>query len=162
MWGADVETPVGRLRVVCDDASLLGVYFPGHVPPPRYAAPDGTHPLLEEAADQLQQWCRGDRRSFDLPVVVSGTDLQVSVWHALREIPYGESTSYGALAQRLGRPGSARAVGAAVGRNPLSIVIPCHRVVGSDGRLAGFAGGVERKRWLLDHESGVGSLFGPR
>ena len=163
MFARSVDTPLGQLRLVGRESALLGIYFPDHTPPPRYAAPDRDHPILDAAAAQLVAWCAGVRDDFDLPIALEGTPFQQSVWQALLDIPLGETRTYGALARVLGKPaGSARAVGAAVGRNPLSIVVPCHRVVGAKGQLTGFAGGLQRKRWLLARESGVGALFGPR
>lgn len=162
MWGAHVSTPLGDLRVVCREDALLGLYFPDHAPAPRHVAADGAHPLLEAAAGQLRAWCAGERDGFDLPLAMPGTDFQAAVWEALRAIPFGETTTYAALARQLGRPGGAQAVGAAVGRNPLSIIVPCHRVVGARGQLTGFAGGLARKRWLLAREAGAGPLFSRR
>lgn len=159
MWATSLEGPLGPLRLVCTADALVGITFPDHAPAPRYTAEDGAHPLLTEAATQLRAWLDGRRTTFDLPLHLEGTDFQQAVWAALRAVPFGATTTYGELAAALGRPGAARAVGAAVGRNPLSIVVPCHRVVGTDGRLTGFAGGIQRKRWLLAHESGAGALF---
>ena len=112
---------------------------------------------MEEARDQLRAWFAGRRTTFDLPLRPRGTPFQLSVWRALGEIPYGETSSYRELAVAVGQPSAARAVGAANARNPLSIVVPCHRVIGARGELTGYAGGVERKRWLLEHERAVAS-----
>jgi methylated-DNA-[protein]-cysteine S-methyltransferase len=111
--------------------------------------------VLEEACCQLDDYFAGRRTSFDLPLDLQGTPFQQDAWRALAEIPFGETRTYAQQAGRLGRPSASRAVGAANGRNPLSIVLPCHRVVGSDGSLTGFAGGLETKRWLLEHERAV-------
>ena len=111
------------------------------------------------AAEQLEAYFAGDRHEFDLVLAPTGTPFQLSVWRGLLEIPYGETRSYGQLAARLGNPGGSRAVGLANGRNPVAIVVPCHRVIGADGTLTGYAGGMDRKRLLLDLEAGVGSLL---
>lgn len=116
-------------------------------------AADPAQVLLAEAARQLDEYFAGTRHSFDLPLDPVGTEFQVSVWRSLADIGYGETSTYGEQAERLGRPTAVRAVGAANGRNPLSIVLPCHRVVGRDGRLTGFAGGLEAKAFLLEHEA---------
>ena len=116
---------------------------------------DDAHPLLRAAADQLQAWHAGRRRTFDLPLAPVGTAFQQAVWAALARLPFGTTTAYGALAAAVGRPAAARAVGAATGRNPLSIIVPCHRLVGRDGALTGYAGGLERKRALLAFEAGA-------
>jgi methylated-DNA-[protein]-cysteine S-methyltransferase len=132
------------------------VYFPGH-----WYLPDegfGTRvdiagdPLMETVRDQLKEYFDGRRTEFDLPTSTHGDQFQERVWAILREIPFGETTTYGAIAERLGSKGLAQAVGQAVGHNPLSIVVACHRVVGSDGKLTGFAGGLERKQFLLELE----------
>jgi len=113
----------------------------------------------ESAVRQLTEYFAGVRRSFDLPLAPEGTAFQRSVWNELLQIRFGEHTSYGELARRLGRPDSARAVGAANGSNPIAIVIPCHRVIGRDGSLTGYGGGLPIKRWLLDHEAGARALW---
>jgi len=159
-----VETSLGTLTVVATDGSIVGLYFPGHwyLPP---AASLGERvegdPLIDEAAAQLAEFLNGSRTGFDLPVATAGSALQERVWAILRDIPYGATTSYGAIATRLGDRALAQSVGQAVGHNPVSIIIPCHRVLGSTGRLTGYAGGVERKRALLDLEApaAVGVLF---
>jgi len=112
----------------------------------------GHHPLLDELEAQLGAYFTGDLTSFTLPLDTPGTDWQLQVWNALLTIPYGQTSSYGQLAEQLGNPGGARAVGLANGKNRVSILIPCHRVIAADGILHGYGGGVERKRWLLDHE----------
>jgi methylated-DNA-[protein]-cysteine S-methyltransferase len=155
-----VESPIGRVRLVAEDGALVGVYMEqhAHAPAPAADAADGGEPVLDEAARQLAAWFAGERTAFELPLRPRGTPFQLAVWRALREIPYGETRSYRELAACLGRPAAVRAVGAANGRNPISIVVPCHRVVGADGALTGYAGGVERKRWLLGHEREVRAL----
>jgi len=149
-----MASPVGALRLVADDEALVGVFFADHRPAPTIVARTvSRHAVLDRAAEQLAEYFAGSRRVFDLPLDPRGTQMQRQVWYALATIPFGTTTSYGALAAALGRPGSARAIGHANARNPLSIVLPCHRVVGSAGALTGYAGGTERKRWLLAHET---------
>jgi len=151
-------TSLGDITLVASDGAIVGLYFPGHwYLPPRHAIGEAVtladDPLLAEAATQLVEYLDGTRASFDLPTAAHGTPLQEKVWAILREIPFGETTTYGAIAAQLGDRTLAQAVGQAVGHNPLSIIVPCHRVVGSTGRLTGFAGGIERKRALLDLEA---------
>jgi methylated-DNA-[protein]-cysteine S-methyltransferase len=148
-----LQTRLGELTVVKEDDSLTGLYFPGHWPPPRRAAfgtwaDDG----FEEVARQLEACLTGERDDFDLPLKTRGTEFDRFVWDLIRQVPFGQTTTYGELARRLGTGTSPRAVGSAVGRNPLCIIIPCHRVIGSTGKLTGYAGGLERKRALLDIE----------
>jgi methylated-DNA-[protein]-cysteine S-methyltransferase len=139
-----IHTPVGELRLTGDEA-LTAVHFSAN-------GADEPTPVLAAAAAQLEEYLAGERTSFDLPLSPRGTEFQRRVWDALVEIPYGETVSYAELARRVGAPAAVRAVGAANGRNPLSIVVPCHRVVGSDGSLTGYGGGLPAKRWLLDLE----------
>lgn len=149
---ADATTPVGRLRLVAGDAGLVAILWEDD-PPGRVrlgaATEDPRHPVLIEAARQLAAYFAGDLRVFALPLDLRGTAFQRLVWEALLTIPYGETRSYAAIARQIGRPTACRAVGAANGRNPLSIVAPCHRVVGSGGALTGFAGGLAVKERLL-------------
>ncbi len=152
-----VETPVGPLTLEAGDAGVRAVWFGERAPAPD--APRGEHPLLTAARRQLGEYFAGERRAFDLPLDVrDGTPFQRSVWLALADIPYGETTTYGEHARRLGRPAAVRAVGAANGRNPLPVVLPCHRVIGASGALTGFGGGLPTKRALLDLERGVRPL----
>ncbi len=149
-----VPSPIGELRLVGDGTSLRGLYMEGHRPAPRVegAVPDpgGVFPLV---ADRLERYFDGEKRPFDdVPVAFVGTDFQRQVWAQLLAIPYGSTATYGELARRIGRPSASRAVGAATGRNPVSVIVPCHRVVGASGDLTGYAGGVERKRALLELE----------
>ncbi len=152
-----ISSPIGELTVVERDGSLVGLYMTDHKPAPHLETfgerDDDTLPQLDA---QLGEYFAGKRTDFDLPLAPTGTDFQRKVWAALRTIPYGETWSYGRLAEAVGQPGAARAVGLANGRNPISIVVPCHRVVGSSGKLTGYAGGVERKAFLLDLERGSG------
>lgn len=153
-----LETPIGILRLVAREGALIGVYFPGHTPAPAFglkAQEDGKEPVLEQAAKQILEYLAGSRFDFDLPQSMLGTPFQREVWAALRTIPYGECVTYGELAKCIGKSQAIRALGAANARNPLSIIVPCHRVIGSDGSLVGYAGGLSRKRWLLDLESRV-------
>jgi methylated-DNA-[protein]-cysteine S-methyltransferase len=138
---------------VATDANLVAVLFAAHHNPPRLdARSSATHDVLDHAAHELGEYFRGQRCTFSTPIAAGGTDFQRTVWDALRTIPFGETRSYGQLAAMLERPRAMRAVGHANGRNPLSIFVPCHRVIGHHGTLCGYAGGVAAKRWLLDHE----------
>jgi methylated-DNA-[protein]-cysteine S-methyltransferase len=152
---ARVATPIGELTLVATDAGLREVLFAGEEPPVQ-AAEAPADPVLAAAADQLRAWFAGERTAFDLPLdLAAATAFQRRAWLALAEIPYATTRSYGEQARVLGAPRAARAVGAANGRNPLPIVLPCHRLVGADGSLTGFGGGLEVKRALLDHEAGT-------
>ena len=154
---ATLPTALGDLLVVADGDGLTGIFFPGHWHPPAAGSigvevdPRGD-PLFTALDAQLGEYLDGRRTEFDLPLSPAGDEFQHAVWTMLREIPYGETSSYGELALRLGDRNLARRVGNAVGRNPLSILVPCHRVVGADGSLTGYAGGLERKRFLLELE----------
>jgi methylated-DNA-[protein]-cysteine S-methyltransferase len=150
-----IASPVGALTLRSAAGALIAIEF-GAAPKVGRAAPAG--PVLLEAGEQLDAYFAGERREFTLPLRLAGTPFELAVWEALRHIPYGETVSYGRLAAGLGRPGAARAVGRANARNPLPIVVPCHRVIGADGRLAGYAGGLGIKRALLDLEAGASSL----
>ena len=153
-----LSTPVGELRLLASAEALVAVYFDAHLAPELPRAPeDPDHRVLDRAATQLREYFEGSRRVFDVPLAPEGTAFQRQVWAALRDIPFGETRSYGELAASLDRPSASRAVGAANGRNPISVIVPCHRVIGSDGSLTGYAGGVERKRWLLVHEGSLGA-----
>ncbi|MBL8559689.1 MAG: methylated-DNA--[protein]-cysteine S-methyltransferase [Hyphomonadaceae bacterium] len=149
------ESPVGPLTLVSDGAALAGVYFESqkHGAPP--AGPRGSDKIIDGARKQLDAYFAGKRTSFDVPLAPKGTAFQTRVWHALTKIPYGETTSYGAIANAIGSPKAVRAVGAANGRNPIPIIIPCHRVIGANGSLTGFGGGMARKELLLDLERGA-------
>ena len=159
MYLRRLETPIGELRLIASDEGLVAVLWPNETPnrvrlesePIETAA----HPILDDCAAQLGEYFAGERRSFELPLDLrGGTEFQQAAWQALADIPFGETVSYSQQAQRIGRPKAVRAIGAANGRNPLSIVLPCHRVVGANGALTGFAGGVETKRFLLELEAG--------
>lgn len=148
-----IDSPVGPLLLAADDAGLRRIHFQAGphplTPPPEWRCVDV---LPGDAARQLRAYFAGDLRQFDLPLVPEGTTFQLEVWAALEEIPYGQTISYATLAQRIGRPSSTRAVGAANGQNPLPIVIPCHRVIGSTGALTGYGGGLRAKEILLSLE----------
>ena len=150
-----MESPIGRLLLVSDGEFLTGLYMDvaGRTVAGRDIwVEDTAAGALPSAVRQLGEYFNGCRREFDLPLRLQGSDFQQRVWQVLKEIPYGETWSYGALARRIGNPNASRAVGLANGRNPISILIPCHRVIGTDGSLTGYGGGLERKRWLLAHE----------
>jgi len=157
----EIETPVGPLLVAADEAGLRRIHFQrGREqlrPDPSWERDRAPFRTLVR---QLAQYFARERRTFDLPLAPAGTPFQLETWRALVAIPYGTTISYEELARRVGRPGAARAVGAANGRNPLPIVVPCHRVVGKDGSLTGFGGGIETKRALLELEGAAGA--GPR
>ena len=149
-----IASPLGELTLVAREGVLAGVYFPAHAHlPNREIFGPRVDSGFETAIQQLGEYFRGERVEFDLPLAPRGDAFQQRVWSLLRRIPYGETRSYGQLAVQLGDAALARAVGAANARNPLSVIVPCHRVVGADGRLVGYAGGLERKQFLLDLES---------
>ena len=156
MFEKAIESPVGRLKLVASDAGLAAVLWEDDDPlrvrlGAGEEAPD--HPVLAAAGRQLDEYFAGERTEFDLKLDFRGTEFQVRVWRALLEIPYGATRSYGQIAARIGQPAAVRAVGAANGRNPISIVAPCHRVIGATGKLTGFAGGLAVKGFLLDLEA---------
>lgn len=152
-----IDTRIGALTLVADDASLTGIYFPGH-----WTKPDDTawgdrvditaDPVFERTQAQLEEYFDGERTTFDLPLAPVGSEFQQRVWAVLERIPFGQTVTYGQIAAEIGGRTVAQMVGQAVGRNPVSIVIPCHRVVGADGSLTGYAGGLERKLFLLELE----------
>lgn len=151
-----LSSPWGAMTLAAHDEALVWVGFDGqkHAPDTSQWAVSDTHPVLRLAADELRQYFAGERSQFDVPVDLgSGTAFQQSVWAALREIAPGATTSYGAIGQAIGNPSAVRAVGGAVGRNPITIIVPCHRVVGANGSLTGYAGGLPRKVALLQLES---------
>jgi methylated-DNA-[protein]-cysteine S-methyltransferase len=151
-----LDSPVGTLHLAATDAALLAVVWRRHSTPQlpfSEASESPGHPVLRETIRQLGEYFNGKRQSFDLPLEFRGTDFQRRVWTTLLEIPFGETRSYLDVARSLGNPDAVRAVGAANGRNPISIIAPCHRVIGSSGDLTGFGGGLEAKAWLLAHEA---------
>ena len=147
------ESPVGRLLLVADEGGLRELLFErGRTSPSIDASWKNNDHLLREAIRQLRAFFAGERQHFDLELNPQGTGFQQRVWRALQEIPFGRTISYRELARRLGNPAASRAVGLANGSNPIAIIIPCHRVIGSNGTLTGYGGGLENKRWLLDFE----------
>jgi methylated-DNA-[protein]-cysteine S-methyltransferase len=156
-----IDSPVGRLRLTSDAAGLREIWFLGRQRACDDGAPgnlpedDAGTTVIAEAVRQLRAYFAGELREFDLPLAPRGTAFQLEVWHALTGVRYGETTSYGAIAAHIGRPRAVRAVGAANGANPLPIVVPCHRVIGSDGSLTGYGGGLPIKRALLALERGT-------
>jgi methylated-DNA-[protein]-cysteine S-methyltransferase len=153
-YSLTIYSPIGPLKLEADDTALTAIKFSvsaadavaNHLPP---------IDLLEAAKNQLNEYFSGDRTTFDLPLQPTGTPFEQSVWNKLMKIPYGASITYKQLAQKLGDVNKVRAVGRANGQNPLPVVIPCHRVIGADQKLIGYAGGIERKRWLLQHEGAI-------
>ena len=155
VWQMPVNSPLGSLTLVASDKGLCGVWFEdqAHKPDLRHLPWGPSQHWLRLAKTQLTEYFAGKRSSFDLPLdLANGSAFQQSVWRSLLQIPYGRYSTYGELAQHLGQAQAARAVGMAVGRNPLSIIVPCHRVLGAQGQLTGYAGGLERKRALLTLE----------
>jgi methylated-DNA-[protein]-cysteine S-methyltransferase len=170
-----IDSPIGTITLVAEDDVLVEVHLPngaagtsghrpdpetsGHRPDPQSGdaedAPTAEDSVLGRVSTQLREYFAGERIEFDVPLAPRGTPFQLAAWQALRTIPYGETVSYGEQARRLGDRNLARAVGAANGRNPLPIIVPCHRVVGANGHLTGFGGGIECTAWLLDHERAV-------
>ena len=150
-----MKSPVGDLKLVASEKGLAAILWPNDDPKRVRLAPlteDQRHPVLKETERQLGEYFNGARKKFDLPLDFAGTAFQKSVWKALLKIPYGQTRSYGELAKQLGNAKAMRAVGAANGRNPISIVAPCHRVIGASGKLTGFAGGLQAKAFLLQLE----------
>lgn len=162
MHYSHLESLIGRLLLVGRPGVLTGLYLADHhrspSVPPGWVADDGA---FAEARAQLGEYFAGSRTDFDLEIETAGTPFQTTVWEALRTIPYGETWSYAEVAAHIGRPGSSRAVGGANGRNPVFIVVPCHRVIGADGGLGGYGWGVDYKSWLLTHERETRSRFAP-
>lgn len=162
---SEIESPVGRLVVQGDGEFLTGLYLPQHkgwsgveAEWQRASAP------FQAVREQLTEYFAGERQEFDVPMKLAGTPFQQQVWKALTQIPFGSTISYAELSNRIGKPTATRAVGHANGRNPISIIVPCHRVIGANGKLTGYGGGIENKEWLLDWEKSVlapnrGSLF---
>lgn len=146
-----INSPVGRLCIMENEDGICGVLFEKESIPEHHQC---SSPLLLEAQTQLREYFDGKRREFDLPLSPKGTDFQKAVWKALLTIPYGETRSYGQIAAMVGNPKASRAVGMANNRNPISIIVPCHRVVGADGGLVGYGGGLDKKEFLLKLERG--------
>jgi len=157
-----LESPYGRMLLVASDRGLAGIYFEGQ----KYDVPvqpewrrDTHHSVLRQTRRELTEYFAGERKRFDIALAAEGTPFRQSVWNAISTVEFGTTITYGELARRAGVPGSARAAGAATGRNPLTIVVPCHRIIGADGALTGYAGGLDRKRALLALESGTPDLL---
>ena len=150
---AQVDTPIGKLTVVAAGTGIRRILWDGEAPPE--GAFEGRSDILDAAVTQIREYFAGARTTFDLPLDLGGTPFQQKVWLELATIPFGTTISYGEQARRIGRPQAARAVGAANGRNPVPVVLPCHRVIGSGGALTGFGGGLDTKRTLLRHEAEV-------
>lgn len=155
-----IASPLGELLATRDESGITGLYLPtgknAVSPHPEWVRDDAG---FEQLREQLAEYFAGVRRDFELPLNPRGTEFQRRVWAALRRIPYGQTASYGATAAAIGAPGASRAVGLANGQNPISIVVPCHRVIGADGSLTGYGGGLGAKQWLLAHEAGQAGLF---
>lgn len=162
IYTAHLDSKLGRIILAATDKGLAGVWFERqrHSPDMTGWQAASEHPVLRQAAAQLEEYFDGRRQHFDLPLDLShGTPFQQSVWQALLAIPAGGTTSYGAISAGVGKPAAVRAVGAAVGRNPISVIVPCHRVLGSDGSLTGYAGGLDRKTALLELEGVLGAAL---
>ena len=154
VYFSHIDSPLGPLFVRGDGQFVTGLYLPNHK---HWAGPDASWQLADElfvaVRDQLAEYFAGQRQQFDVPLKLAGTPFQQRVWQELARIPFATTINYAELARRVGQPSASRAVGNANGRNPISIIVPCHRVIGASGKLTGYAGGVERKKWLLDHEA---------
>ncbi|MAY74064.1 MAG: cysteine methyltransferase [Phycisphaerae bacterium] len=151
---SEIDTPLGPLTAIASDAGLAALDF-GHRDrsfEPFEPTSSGSHPVIDQIALELDAYFTGELTAFTVPLDLHGTPFQVEVWRALLEIPTGETRSYVDIARAVGKPAASRAVGLANGRNRIAIVVPCHRVIGADGRLIGYGGGLDRKRWLLEHE----------
>lgn len=147
------ESPIGRLRIAANDMAITDVDYDDDNQDLPTITPRSL--LLQQACQQLTEYFAGQRQQFELPLAPAGTDFQQAVWHALQAIPYGEHRSYKDISLAINNPNAMRAVGAANGRNPITIIIPCHRVIGASGKLVGYTGGMDRKVWLLNHEAKV-------
>ena len=158
---ATVSSAIGNILLVAEDAGLRELHLPGSFAEREdHSATAQAKDVLEGAVDQLKAYFSGDLTRFDLPLVPHGTDFQLRVWSALADIPYGKTESYGSVAARVGNAKASRAVGMANNKNPLAIVLPCHRVIGSNGSLVGYGGGLSMKDWLLQHEAKVAERLG--
>jgi methylated-DNA-[protein]-cysteine S-methyltransferase len=156
LFSRDIESPVGLLRLVATDAALIETQWPRRAdfsPPASASRP--RNGLVDAAARQLDEYFAGKRTEFDVPIEFDGTDFQRAVWTELQRIPFGETRSYSQIASRVRTPAAVRAVGAANGANPIAIIVPCHRVIGANGTLTGYGGGLPMKRWLLHHEARI-------
>lgn len=152
----EIPSPIGQLTLVASQLGLMAIYMEKHTKPAgdrTQWSKDPTHPILTETKKQLDSYFAGTRREFDLPLDLIGTPFQKAAWQALQKIPYGETRSYAEQATLCGKPKAVRAIGTANGRNPVSIIVPCHRVIGKNGSLTGYGGGIDRKRFLLELEN---------
>jgi methylated-DNA-[protein]-cysteine S-methyltransferase len=151
-----LDSPIGELLLLGNDVALHGLYMQAGRKPMR-TRPDWQRDddAFGAARSQLEEYFSGERREFDVPLIMHGSEFERRVWRALQDIPYGETTSYGEIARRIGEPDAARGVGWANGRNPIAVIVPCHRVIGADGKLVGYGGGLDNKRLLLELEAGV-------
>jgi methylated-DNA-[protein]-cysteine S-methyltransferase len=151
-----IDSPVGPLLLTSEDGALTRLHFTSGPKAATAPHPDWRHDrsALKAPTEQLKEYFAGERHAFELELAPHGTEFELRVWQALREIPYGATASYGEIAARIGSPTGARAVGLANGRNPIAVIVPCHRVIGADGSLTGFGGGLPCKRYLLDMEAG--------
>jgi len=153
------QAPFGVVTVVGSDLGIRFVLFSDDAHPKPleqlHISDTEIHDSVKNAVTQLEEYFAGSRRNFELPLDLRGTEFQVAAWNALAEIPYGHTASYGQQAASIGRPKAVRAIGGANGRNPVAIVLPCHRIIGADGSMTGFGGGIEVKKWLLDHEQSM-------
>lgn len=145
-----MQTPLGPMRITGDGHMVTGLHFWDQKRAPLEAPVDQE--AFAEAVQQIDEWFAGTRQSFDLALAPAGSEFQLKVWEALGQVPFGQTVSYAEVARAVGRPGAARACGHAIGRNPVAIVVPCHRVIGTGGALTGYAAGLHRKRWMLEHE----------
>jgi methylated-DNA-[protein]-cysteine S-methyltransferase len=157
LYQMQMPSPLGEILLAANDTGLAGIWFvhdQAHMPNSSPWLTNDQHPILLSTAEQLKAYFKGQRKTFDLNLATCwGTPFQRRVWQALTQIPYGQTTTYGQIAQAMGNPKAVRAVGAAIGQNPHSIVVPCHRVLGAKGALTGFSGGLHRKQYLLQHEA---------
>ena len=150
------DSPLGTVTLQANEQGLLGVWFETHTTKPEdLGIQEDSFPIFQSVKEQLERYFAGEAVQFDVPIAATGTPFQQSVWHALTTIPYGETWSYAQLADAIGNPKAVRAVGLANGKNPVSVIVPCHRVIGKNGKLTGYAGGIERKQRLLAIE-GIG------
>ncbi|WP_211315187.1 methylated-DNA--[protein]-cysteine S-methyltransferase [Photobacterium lipolyticum] len=150
------QSPIGLLTIQANDHGLLGVWFQTQTTQPDTLGKlDSEHPVLKQAVSEFQEYFAGTRQIFKVPLAATGTEFQQKVWQALTTIPFGTTWSYQDLANVIGNPKAVRAVGLANGKNPISIIVPCHRVIGKNGKLTGYAGGIERKERLLKHEGAL-------
>jgi len=151
------DFPVGKLGIIEDSQKITGIFFKNgkKIPKSGIGSIIEETALIKKTADQLEEYFKGKRKSFNVPLLYEGTEFQKSVWKALQEIPYGETCSYKEIAAAAGNPKACRAAGMANNRNPIVIIIPCHRVIGADGSLTGYGGGIEKKRYLLELESRI-------